>query len=84
MRQVTGRAVRNALGTAAAIATLALPLALGTLHSASADSAPSVRAAQAPPTAVGLDDDDLPTLPKPPKPKPGDPTGSWVWDREGV
>ncbi|MFF3329516.1 hypothetical protein ACFYWX_08115 [Streptomyces sp. NPDC002888] len=82
MRHVTGRAVRIAVGTAAAVATLALPLALGILHTTPSDSAPSVRAAQAPPADSDPGDPgDLP-LPKPSKPTgPPEDTGSWVWDK---
>ncbi|MGW0826397.1 hypothetical protein [Streptomyces sp. NPDC002845] len=70
MRHITGRAVRTAIGTVAALATLALPLVLGTAHTAPSDGTSSVR-------AIELDSLD-PTYPNPEK--PGDDTGSWVWD----
>lgn len=83
MRHLTGRAVRIALGSAAAVATLALPLALASLHTTTtADTTPSVQAAQEPPAAFDPGEEDLP-VPKKPKPTgPGDDTGSWVWDNK--
>ncbi|MEU6376558.1 hypothetical protein [Streptomyces sp. NPDC046909] len=80
MGHITGRVVRTAIGTAAALATLALPLVLG-IHSAS--SAP---AGQTSVTAAGVggDGDDLDdgNLPKPPKNDTD--KGSWVWDKEPI
>ncbi|BBC36331.1 hypothetical protein SGFS_076250 [Streptomyces graminofaciens] len=78
MGHITGRVVRTAIGTAAALATLALPLVLG-IHSAS--SAP---AGQTVVTAVDLDGDGIDdgALPKPPKNDTD--KGSWVWDKEPI
>ncbi|MGP4051732.1 hypothetical protein [Streptomyces sp. 2A115] len=84
MRHITGRAVRTAIGTAAAIATLALPLVLGTAHAAPSDGTSSVRIASDPVEPVEFDDPKPPKPAKPEKPvdpeKPIDTTGSWVWD----
>jgi hypothetical protein len=75
MRHITGRTFRTVIGTAATIATLALPLVLGTAHTAPSDGARSVTASE----PVDLGDLDQSTLPKPKK--PGDEKGSWVWDK---
>lgn len=75
MRHITGRTIRTAIGTAATIATLALPLVLGTAHAAPSDGASSVTASD----PVDLGDLDKSTLPK--QKKPVDERGSWVWDK---
>ncbi|GAB2844459.1 hypothetical protein GCM10027074_08990 [Streptomyces deserti] len=80
MTHITGRALRTAIGTAAAIAALALPLVLGTTHAPDPDGAPVVRAAQAAATGTEPDEPGEPGLPKPTQ--PGDDKGSWVWDKE--
>ncbi|WP_105975261.1 hypothetical protein [Streptomyces geranii] len=77
MRRITARAARTALGSAAALATLALPLVLGTLHTGPATGTYSVQATETTPDS-GVDEFGDPIGPKP---KPGDPTGSWVWDK---
>ncbi|WP_432133041.1 MULTISPECIES: hypothetical protein [unclassified Streptomyces] len=71
MRQITRRAARTAVGTAAVVAALALPLTLGASAAVAADT---------PPAPVVIEDD----LGDPPMPKPEKPTedtGSWVWDK---
>ncbi|MFI8187462.1 hypothetical protein ACIF8T_01400 [Streptomyces sp. NPDC085946] len=81
MRHINGRAVRTAIGTAAATAALALPLVLGGGQAAAADDTLVLQAGQDV-TVVGTDP-EVPEEPVFPKPKdPGEGKGSWVWDKE--
>ncbi|MFF5366281.1 hypothetical protein [Streptomyces sp. NPDC013187] len=84
MRHITGRAVRLAVGTTAAIAAVGLPLVSGSVYAAASEPATGASVVQAG-EAVGADAEGTEepvelTLPKPKD--PGDGKGSWVWDKE--